>query len=136
MKPSRKIQCCAWCGCPTKKGTTYCSDMCATAARQREERIKRDSEWERAQGPKYWADKYRESYTPRTPQERRRESALKSTHRLRSRVIERDGRRCQLCGSTDDLCIDHIVPVSKGGGDELDNLQVLCRSCNSRKRAR
>ncbi len=31
------------------------------------------------------------------------------------------------------LTVDHIVPQSKGGGDELENLQLLCHSCNSTK---
>ncbi len=37
---------------------------------------------------------------------------------------------------TDDfypLTIDHIIPRSKGGGDELDNLQPMCYKCNSIK---
>lgn len=28
---------------------------------------------------------------------------------------------------------DHIVPYSKGGGDDLDNLVAACRKCNCRK---
>lgn len=53
-------------------------------------------------------------------------------------VIERDGARCQSCGSTDDLTIDHkIVPwVDGGSSKDPSNLQVLCRSCNSRKGTR
>ena len=31
------------------------------------------------------------------------------------------------------LDVDHIVPVSKGGTDHLDNLQLLCPACNSAK---
>jgi len=53
-------------------------------------------------------------------------------------VMERDGARCQSCGSTADLAIDHkIVPWVEGGSSkDPSNLQVLCRSCNSRKGTR
>lgn len=48
-------------------------------------------------------------------------------------VFERDGFRCQICGDWHDLTIDHIYPKSLGGTTELNNLQTLCRKCNSRK---
>ena len=34
------------------------------------------------------------------------------------------------------LTVDHIVPQSKGGSDHLDNLQLLCGACNSKKGGR
>jgi hypothetical protein len=55
---------------------------------------------------------------------------------MRQRVFERDGFRCQECGSEDRLECDHVIPVSKGGGTTDENLQVLCRSCNARKKDR
>lgn len=51
-------------------------------------------------------------------------------------VFKRDGYRCVQCGTTEDLTIDHIYPRIRGGGHTEDNLQTLCRSCNSRKGAR
>ena len=50
--------------------------------------------------------------------------------------MERDHFRCCKCGRypTDDnkiiLEVDHIVPISKGGTNEIGNLQTLCNECN------
>lgn len=45
-------------------------------------------------------------------------------------VYMRDGGRCRECGCTKDLHIDHIIPLSKGGSSEPENLQILCKKCN------
>ena len=55
------------------------------------------------------------------------------SHSLRKRVFERDKYRCVSCGTHLDLTCDHIYPESKGGETTLENLQTMCRSCNSRK---
>lgn len=41
---------------------------------------------------------------------------------------------CAICLSTDNLCIDHVQPLSKGHGLKPGNAVTLCRSCNSRKK--
>ncbi|TVL99587.1 MAG: hypothetical protein CV087_17550 [Candidatus Brocadia sp. WS118] len=43
---------------------------------------------------------------------------------------------CKKCGITDDLTIDHIRPLSKGGTNDISNLQILCRRCNASKGAK
>lgn len=55
---------------------------------------------------------------------------------LRWAVWERDDFRCLHCGARRFLTVDHVTPESRGGTLALDNLQTLCRSCNSRKGAR
>ena len=52
---------------------------------------------------------------------------------LRKLIFERDFYRCINCGTHKSISIDHIVPVSKGGGNEIKNLQTLCTTCNSSK---
>lgn len=55
---------------------------------------------------------------------------------LKVEVMARDGGVCQSCGVAENLEFDHIHPVSKGGESTIDNLQILCRSCNRSKRAK
>lgn len=73
--------------------------------------------------------------SPAAQPERRQEGPpIPST--LRWEVWERDNFTCLRCGARRKLSIDHIVPRSLGGGTTRDNLQTLCKPCNSRKGAR
>lgn len=53
--------------------------------------------------------------------------------KVRQAVYESDGHRCVSCGVAENLSLDHIHPWSKGGSDEMHNLQTMCRPCNSAK---
>lgn len=56
-------------------------------------------------------------------------------------IAERDGYQCQLCGLPVDMAatgrdkpsIDHIVPLSRGGTDEIQNVELAHFGCNSSK---
>lgn len=68
------------------------------------------------------------------------------THERRHAIYARDGWTCHLCGgetsrvfSPDDRkspTLDHLVPVSLGGGNESSNLKTACWSCNSSRGSR
>lgn len=58
------------------------------------------------------------------------------TASVRAEVIERDGLVCHLCPgpvTPDALHLDHVVPFSRGGGDDADNLRVAHAICNIRR---
>lgn len=44
--------------------------------------------------------------------------------------------RCVCCGSSENLTVDHVIPVTKGGTGFITNIQPLCETCNKRKNAR
>ena len=51
----------------------------------------------------------------------------------RKNIIRRDNHRCQFCGVSTNLTIDHIIPKSKGGEDAWENLTTACIKCNNKK---
>uniref|UniRef100_A0ACD5UXZ1 Uncharacterized protein n=1 Tax=Avena sativa TaxID=4498 RepID=A0ACD5UXZ1_AVESA len=51
----------------------------------------------------------------------------------RKNILYRDGFTCQYCTSEDDLTIDHVIPTSRGGKWEWENLVTACSRCNCRK---
>lgn len=57
----------------------------------------------------------------------------------RNAIIERDKWTCYLCGkicTSDNVTLDHVVPLFLGGAHTSDNLRVACRSCNCSKGAK
>lgn len=54
-------------------------------------------------------------------------------------LCERYGNRCLKCGREGDylsLTVDHVVPTSRGGRNDITNIQPLCGPCNSSKRTK
>lgn len=52
------------------------------------------------------------------------------------KVLKLYGRRCLRCGTKDDVTKDHIQPLVSGGSNDIENIQPLCRPCNSWKGSR
>jgi 5-methylcytosine-specific restriction endonuclease McrA len=50
-------------------------------------------------------------------------------------LCERYEHKCVCCGKRKSLTVDHVVPISRGGTNFIENIQPLCVSCNSTKHA-
>ena len=60
-------------------------------------------------------------------------------------LLQKNGNKCQLCNiqmvkattpapiPDNAMTLDHIIPVSFGGNDEVENLQLICHKCNFKK---
>lgn len=69
--------------------------------------------------------------------ERRKAKGLSAqtsvTKKKRQTVYSRDGFKCVYCKSAEDLTLDHKIPESRGGDNEINNLHTACRVCNATK---
>ena len=61
------------------------------------------------------------------------------SRRLRFEIFRRDDYTCKYCGASPavtkdvELTVDHVIPVTLGGGDEPTNLATACQPCNAGK---
>lgn len=80
--------------------------------------------------------KYNNSLSQKVESEQIREID-KHPEDYRADLLSRDNKSCRCCGRLLGkgvrLEIDHIVPIKLGGKTELNNLQILCRTCNLAK---
>lgn len=51
----------------------------------------------------------------------------------RNRIYKRDNYECVYCGSTRHLTLDHVIPKSRGGRNDWNNLVTSCQKCNLKK---
>lgn len=52
---------------------------------------------------------------------------------IKRQIHDRQGGLCAYCGRHRNIkymTVDHIIPLSKGGTDDIDNLQCTCKMCN------
>lgn len=67
--------------------------------------------------------------------ERRKAQQLKRTQWWKQKLSE---KKCYYCNKeaklSQELCIDHIVPLIRGGKSQKNNIVVSCKDCNNKKK--
>lgn len=120
----------------------YCSDDCKYYARKQaklrykktEKGLEAEARWRKSETRKESQKKYKQ-----TPKEKKLARNRAKVYRMTRRGDyaswwKRESYRgCVKCGDKDDLCVDHKVPFHLSEDNSIDNLQVLCRSCNGIK---
>lgn len=51
----------------------------------------------------------------------------------RHNIFKRDSNKCQYCGTSKNLTLDHLIPKSRGGKSSWKNLVSACKKCNAKK---
>jgi 5-methylcytosine-specific restriction endonuclease McrA len=109
----------------------------------REYFLAKQREW--VERNKEWVSKYKKNWASRNKESTRVSSQKCRARRLEAmgndiitleewlRVLDFYGHRCLCCGNDENISMDHIVPLSRGGKHSIDNVQPLCKSCNSKK---
>lgn len=144
-----------------KDGLSTRCKVCACEYHQRNKEvlIERAKQWQRA-NPKRASEIWKRSYRRNEEEVKKRESTWRKQNpeaarakgsRRRARKLNSEGsytadewkalcdyygNKCLACGKPEKLTVDHVVPLSKGGRNDISNIQPLCKSCNSKKRTK
>lgn len=139
-KQVAKLKVCHWCGktfvhsISRRRSWAYCSEECRKAVLQHRRRESRKTE----------AYKERKRSCGNNRKRARKYGCEYDSSIRATKVFERDGWHCRICGKRTPKrlqgknklnapTLDHIIPLSKGGGHTWNNVQCACRLCNSVK---
>lgn len=88
---------------------------------------------ERAKSAKYLAN-HKEWNALKSQKRRARRANCETLKISKKDMLRIYNQNCSFCGTKEDITLDHIIPISRGGRHSIGNLQSLCRSCNSSKK--
>lgn len=141
-----------------KDGLSIRCKACSREYHQRNKEIliERAKQWQRA-NPKRASEIWRQSYRRNEGEVKKRvsirakqnpEAGRATAARRRARKLNSEGsytaeewltlcdyygNKCLACGEYKKLTADHVIPLTKGGSNDISNIQPLCGSCNSSK---
>ena len=57
----------------------------------------------------------------------------KRAHKKKNLIKKTYGKKCYICNEAPGDTIDHVIPLSKGGTNDIENLRLACYNCNWKK---
>ena len=109
--------------------------------KNREKDIATSAQW-RKDNPEKYREQMRK-WKRENPERKRELEHIRRTRKLENGVFEvspKDKRRllgpCAYCGSTEQITVDHVIPIFRGGTHGIGNLVPCCFQCNMVKNAR
>lgn len=158
QRKKQKNECCAFCNQPFEAAISsqkYCNDVCRNRSyliRQRNRTLLRSIECRQC-GEMFPREKGRDfrKFCDECKRRRNQDYNAAKNHKRRARgplvslseLVQARGERCHICRRKVDLSlsglhkmgptIDHILPVSMGGTNEIANLNLAHRICNVRR---
>lgn len=133
-----------------RENAKFCSKACMGAGMSGENHVmwkgglRNNREYQRSRAKENWP-KYRENALAYQKKRKLRLKAVPGSHTRKEweDLLERHKCKCAYCGKQmvaelgpDQVTRDHILPVSKGGTDDIINIIPACRACNSSKNNR
>jgi len=126
-----------------KKKRHFCCMQCYSEFRKNKLPMEEQHAYKGIRKPSENKQVYHRRYVEKNPENishlkaRRyaRERSAEGSHTLKQwkELKEQFNHRCANCSEEKFLTKDHIQPLSKGGTDYIENIQPLCRNCNSKK---
>lgn len=140
-KPAhRPARPCAYCGhlfTPPRAASTVCSRVCSrrvTYARKRTQRIADAVAWGRANREARAAitNQYK-ARRRKNEQEAVGSVGVSTTDWIK--MVRRYRHCCAYCGAPDEIHMEHVIPLSRGGRHAIGNVLPACAGCNLNKQA-
>lgn len=109
-------------------------------AREKSKNWRKEHREQDRQRARSYHQNHKAEYKVRTQNYRARKYAAEGTHDNDDIIaqLNRQKRRCYYCGKhlKDKYHADHVIPLSRGGSDDLSNLVITCPQCNHSKNDR
>lgn len=122
-----------------KKNRHFCNQECYSAFRREKMSPEDQPTWRggvsQAESHRRWKKKNPQRMAHLRARRYAREKKADGSHTFEqwNELKEKHHFKCVICGEKKPLTKDHIKPLSLGGTDNIENIQPLCRNCNSKK---